>query len=153
MFEHPSRRSRSPNKIKTTGHSISCDILITSCNYNICHSLNCPKNLGKRTQTAKNTYNWLFLLLLSNLPCRFWSWKKTKAIMYASIKQTLLIFMKYSMICNWNCPRFWGNWPQRRKILTTYYFWYCLSTHSCQPRSQYKLKSTGHEITNDTHII
>ena len=115
--------------------------------------LNLPKNLGKRTQTAKNTYNWLFLLRLNNLLCWFWSWKKTKAIMYASIKQTLLIFMKYSMICAWNCPKFWGNWLQQPKILTTSHFWYCLSTPSCQPRSQYKLKTIGHAITCDTHII
>ena len=28
--------------------------------------------------------------------------------MYASIKQTVLIFMKYSMICAWTFPKFWG---------------------------------------------
>ena len=94
--------------------------------------LNLFKNLGKRTQMANNTYNWLFFLSLTNLPWRFWSWKKTKGIMYASIKQTLLIFMKYSMICAWTCPKFEGNWPQWPKILKTYYFWYCFSTLPCK---------------------
>ena len=46
--------------------------------------LNLAQNLRKITQTANNTYNWLFFLSLSNLPRWFWSWKKTKAIMYAN---------------------------------------------------------------------
>ena len=58
---------------------------------------NLPKNVGKRTQMAYNTYNWLFFLSLTTLPCGFWSWKKTKTIISTFIKQTLLIFMKYSM--------------------------------------------------------
>ena len=114
---------------------------------NLIHSLTCAKNW------RKNTYNWLFLFNLSKLPCRFWSWKKTKAIMHASIKQTLLIFFKCSMVCAWTCPKSWGNWPKRPKILTTYHFSYCLSTPLSRPRSHYKLKTILHAITCDTHII
>ena len=79
--------------------------------------LNLFKNLGKRTQMANNTYNWLFFLSLSNLLCRSWSWKKIKVIMYVFIIQTLLIFMKQSMICACYCLKPWGNGPQLPKML------------------------------------
>ena len=77
--------------------------------------LNLFKNLWKWTQIANNTD--YFFLSLSNLSCRFWYWKKTKAIMYVFIIQTLLIFMKKSMICACNCLKSWENEPQQPKIL------------------------------------
>ena len=110
-----------------------------------------PKILGKRTQMANNTYNWLFFLSLTNLPWRFWSWKKTKGIMHASIKSTLLTFVKNSMISAWTCPKCWGKWRQWPNILTTCHFWYCLSTPPCRPRSEYKLRTTWRAITCDIH--
>ena len=63
--------------------------------------LNLPKNLGRRMQRNKNTYNWLFLLIWSNLPCQFWFWKNSKGIMYASIKQTLDFYeIQYDLYLN-----------------------------------------------------
>ena len=53
----PPSRSRSQNKIKTTGHSITCDTLITSCNYDISHFLICSKTWGKERK-------WLTTLLI-----------------------------------------------------------------------------------------
>ena len=39
--------------------------------------------------------------------------------MYASIKQTVLIFMKYSMICAWTFPKFWGGRSDQKYLQHT----------------------------------
>ena len=47
---------------------------------------------------------------------------KLKVSRPKNIEQALLIFIKYSMICNWTCPKYWGNGPQRPKKLKKDHF-------------------------------
>ena len=39
--------------------------------------------------------------------------------MYASIKQTVLILMKYSMLCAWTFPKFWGDRNDQKYLQRT----------------------------------
>ena len=59
---------------------------------------NLNKNLGRRTQNAKNTYNLSFFLSLSTCPCLVGCQEKTKIIRQATIKelQKMLNFKYFS---------------------------------------------------------
>ena len=109
------------------------------------------KNVGKEHKCLTTLdYNWLFFLSLSNILCWFWSLKKTKAIMYASIKQTVLILMKYSMLCAWTFPKFWGDLNDQKYNVP----FLILFEHTSTPtKIRIQTKTIWHSITCDTHII
>ena len=117
----PPYQPRSQSKIKTTGKGKIGGTLIIPCIFNISHPLTCPKNLGKKTKN-KNYLELSILLSLSTLQCRFRSQKKIKSVRHNKIKHTLFILIKYSMICDWTCPKYWGNGSQRLKILKKDHF-------------------------------
>ena len=66
---------------------------------NISHSSTCSKTWGNGPKRQKNPQNSPFFLSLSTLPCHLRSPKKTKSTEHKTMKHTLLIFIKYSMIC------------------------------------------------------
>ena len=108
---------RPQSKLKTTKHTAICGTLIISCNSNIDHSLTCSK-IWEKYLNGKKYHFWSFFLSLITPPCRFRSQKETQSIRHKTMKRTLLIFIKYSMICNWTCPKSWENGPQRPKALS-----------------------------------
>ena len=97
-----------------------------------------------------NTYNWLFFLSLSNLLCRFWSLKKTKAIMYASIKQSWFLWNTV-----WFVPEPSQNFEVAAVTKNTYNVpFLILFEHTSMPtKIRIQTKTIWHSITCDTHII
>lgn len=101
------------------------------------------KILGKWTTAARNNLKWQLFLNFGVPTSRYRSLMKIKTIDHATIKDTLTISIKYSIICAPSCPKFWEN---RCLIFIS------LSTPRFQPRSCRKIKTnwpaTANEIFN-----
>ena len=70
-----------------------------------------PKNLGKRTQTAKNTKKIIF-------QCRPLPQSKIKTIGYAIISHILFVSRNLNTNHSMNCPEILRKGPKRLKIVT-----------------------------------
>ena len=77
--------------------------------------LNLPKNLGKKTQAAKNTEEWSFFITLNTPPCPSQSQNKIKTITLTTTSDTLIVSCNSNIIHSSSCLKTWGKGPNRLK--------------------------------------
>ena len=79
--------------------------------------INLPKNLRKRTETAKSAWKWSFFVGLSTLSCWPPSQSKLKSIGHATSCSTLSISCNSNISHSFTCLKTWAKGHKRLKIL------------------------------------
>ena len=112
---------------------------------------NLPKNLGKRSQTTKNTKKWSFFISLSTPPCWRRLQSKLKHNGHATTCSILIISLNYKISYSLTCPT--SKMTKTTKHTKKLSFFISSSTSLCWSQSQSKLKSNGYATTCGTFTI